>query len=92
MATNILSAVNDIARLAKLTADANQANATRELDLAAKKELISIAAAINTAAAKGISKIAYKLSGTIASLTGLNLEYAIGLIEADLTGAEYEFE
>lgn len=92
MATNILSAVNDVARLAKLTADANEANAMRELDLAAKKELISIAAAVNAAAAKGISEIAYKLSGAITGLTGLNLEYAIGLIEADLTGAEYEFE
>lgn len=92
MATNILSAVNDVARLAKLTADANEANAMRELDLAAKKELIGIAAAVNAAAAKGISEIAYKLSGTITGLTGLNLEYAIGLIEADLTGAEYEFE
>ena len=92
MATNILSAVNDVARLAKLTADANEANAMRELDLAAKKELIGIAAAVNAAAAKGISEIAYKLSGAITGLTGLNLEYAIGLIEADLTGAEYEFE
>lgn len=92
MATNILSTVNDVARLAKLTADANDANAIRELDLAAKKELISIAAAINTAAAKGFSKITYKFSGAINSLTGLNLEYAIDLIEADLTSAEYEFE
>ena len=92
MATNILSAVNDVARLAKLTADANEANAMRELDLAAKKELIGIAAAVNAAAAKGISEIAYKLSGAITGLTGLNLEYAIGLIEADLTCAEYEFE
>ena len=85
MATNILSAVNDVARLAKLTADANEANAMRELDLAAKKELIGIAAAVNAAAAKGISEIAYKLSGTITGLTGLNLEYAIGLIEADMS-------
>ncbi len=92
MATKILSAVNDVARLAKLTADANEANALRELDLAAKKELISIAGAVNAAAAKGITEISYKLSNAITGLAALNLTYAIELIEADMTEAEYEFE
>ena len=92
MATNILSAVNDVARIAKLTADAIAANAIRELDLAAKKELIAIAGAVNTAAAKGITEISYKLSGAITGLTGEELAYAIALIEADMTNAEYEFE
>ncbi len=91
MATNILAAVNDIARIAKLTSDANTANAEQALDLNAKKELIAIATAVNAAAAKGDTTLNYSLTSAITSLTDLNLEYALALIEDDMTAAEYEF-
>jgi hypothetical protein len=92
MATNILAAMNDVAKLAKLTADANAENAQRELDLTAKKELIAIAAAINAAAAKGVNELDYNLSAAVNRLTNLNLAYALGLIEADMEAANYTFE
>ena len=92
MATNILSAVNDITRLADFTASANAEIAQRALDLAAKKELVSIAGAINTAAAKGLTSINYNLSNTISSLTGINADYAINLIEEDMDSARYYFK
>ena len=92
MATNILAAMNDVAKLAKLTADANVENAQRELDLTAKKELIAIAGALNAAATKGVNELVYNLSTSITRLTNLNLAYALDLIEADMTAAGYAFE
>ena len=92
MATNILAAMNDVAKLAKLTADANVENAQRELDLTAKKELIAIAGALNAAATKGVNELVYNLSTAITRLTNLNLAYALDLIEADMTAAGYAFE
>ncbi len=92
MATNILAAMNDVAKLAKLTADANVENAQRELDLTAKKELIAIAGALNAAATKGVNELVYNLSAAITRLTNLNLAYALDLIEADMTAAGYAFE
>lgn len=91
MATNILAAMNDVAKLAKLTADANLENAQRDLDLTAKKELIAIAAALNTAANKGVNELVYNLSSAITRLTDLNLAYALNLIEADMTAAGYTY-
>lgn len=59
-------------------------------EIAAKKELVSMSTAIDTAAGKGNGKLVYRLSGSITRLTGSLLASAIAIIEADITAAGYE--
>jgi len=61
-------------------------------EIAAKKELVSMSTAIDTAAGKGNGKLVYRLSGSITRLTGSLLASAIAIIEADITAAGYEIK
>ena len=87
MATKILSAMNDVARLAQLTADANEAKAVRAADLTIKKELLNIATLINAAANKGLKVLDYNLSGAVKKVDGFK-----ALIEAEFADQGYTFE
>jgi len=75
-AANVMQAYRD--RQAKLA------------EIAAKKELVSMSTAIDTAAGKGNNKLVYRLSGSITRLTGEYLTNAIAIIEADIAAAGYE--
>ena len=87
VATKILSAMNDVARLAQLTADANEAKAVRAADLTIKKELLNIATLINAAANKGLKVLDYNLSGAVKKVDGFK-----AIIEAEFTEQGYTFE
>lgn len=87
VATKILSAMNDVARLAQLTADANEAKAVRAADLTIKKELLNIATLINAAANKGLKVLDYNLSGAVKKVDGFK-----ALIEAEFADQGYTFE
>lgn len=72
------------------TMNAYNARQAKLAEIAAKKELVSMSTAIDTAAAKGKSSLSYRLSGSISNLTGDLRDNAIALIEADITAAGYE--
>lgn len=83
----ILSAVGEIANITSFSTEF----AAKQAALAAKKELISIATAIYTAANKGRTSIDYNISSSITRLDTVNLAYAISIIEAELLETEYQF-
>ena len=83
----ILSAVGEIANITNFSTEF----AAKQAALAAKKELISIATAIYTAANKGRTSIDYNISSSITRLDTVNLAYALSIIETDMIEAEYQF-
>ncbi len=83
----ILSAVGEIANITSFSTEF----AAKQAALAAKKELISIATAIYTAANKGRTSIDYNISSSITRLDTVNLAYALSIIETDMIEAEYQF-
>ena len=83
----ILSSVSNIARITTFSTEF----AAERTALLAKKELISIATAIYTAANKGKTFIDYVVSSSITRLDTVNLAYAISIIEAELLETEYQF-
>ena len=64
----------------------------RAAKLAAQKELVAIAAAIDAAVIKGEFSINYRLTSAITSLTGEYKEAAIEVIQAEITSADYRAE
>lgn len=85
MATMILIEKADV----KEIADVYSKRLMKQAELAAKKELVSIATAIDAAAAKGNYELSYRLSGSITRLTGSYLATAMEIIAADITAAAY---
>lgn len=83
----ILSAISDIVDVTNFSIDFAEKSAA----LSAKKELISIATAVLTAAKNGRTSIDYNVSSAITRLDAKNLTYAIGIIEADMIAADYQF-
>lgn len=61
----------------------------KSAELVAKKELASLATAIDTAATKGLDQVSFKLSASITKLTGEYHTIAIQVIEQDIRDAGY---
>lgn len=66
--------------------------AMQNAELVAKKELALMGIAINNAAAKGSSSIAYKPSRDFTILQGEFYNKAVEIINADLSAAEYRWD
>ena len=58
-------------------------------ELVAKKELVSLSTAIDSAAQKGQDYLSFKLSSSITKLAGEYKQAAISVIEADIRAAQY---
>ena len=61
----------------------------KSAELVAKKELASLATAIDTAATKGLDQVSFKLSASVTKLTGEYHTIAIQVIEQDIRDAGY---
>lgn len=89
MATMILVEKPAVAELATTSANIQNTRAMDQAKLAAKTELISMATAIDNAAAAGSNGVTYKFSRNISKLEGVYREAAMEIINADIAAAEY---
>lgn len=64
----------------------------KSAELVAKKELVSLSTAIDTAATKGLDNVIFKLSTSITKLVDNYFTIAIQVIENDIRAAGYDAE
>ena len=62
----------------------------RSAELVAKKELVSLSTAIDSAAVKGLDNLSFKLSSAVTKLAAMYHDIAIGIIENDISEAGYK--
>ena len=62
----------------------------KSAELVAKKELVSLSTAIDSAAIKGLTNVSFKLSTSVTKLADTYHDIAIGIIEDDIRAAGYD--